>query len=124
VSIGNTRGFNVEGRERPQGDIRDALYRVGTSDYLQTIDARLVAGRLIDDRDASGAPPVVVINETMARQYWPNESAIGRRISFSQSPTWITVVGVVRTCRAGLRPRWPGVLPAERAGGPTASSCA
>ena len=97
VSIGNTRGFNVEGRERPQGDIRDALYRVGTSDYLQTIDAHLVAGRLIDERDAYGAPPVVVINETMVRQYWPNESAVGRRISFGPPPApWITIVGVVK----------------------------
>ena len=96
VSIGNTRGFNVEGRERPQGDIRDALYRVGTSDYLQTLDARLVVGRLIDERDTNGAPPVVVINETMARQYWPNESAVGRRISFGPPPApWITIVGVV-----------------------------
>jgi predicted permease len=97
VSIGNTRGFNVEGRERSQGDIQDALYRVGTSDYLQTIDARLVVGRLIDERDTNRAPPVVVINETMARQYWPNESAIGRRISFGPPPApWITIVGVVK----------------------------
>jgi predicted permease len=97
VSIGNTRGFRVEGRDRRPGEVRDALYRVGTSDYLQTLDVRLVDGRLIDERDVDGAPLVVVINETMARQYWPNESAVGRRIAFGppEAP-WITVVGVVR----------------------------
>jgi putative ABC transport system permease protein len=124
ISIGNTRGFNVEGRERPQGDIRDALYRVGTSDYLQTIDARLVAGRLINEHDVDGAPPVVVINETMARQYWPNEPAIGRRISFGPPPAqWITIVGVIKDVheRGYELAMKPGVyLPASqtRPGGP------
>jgi len=97
VSIGNTRGFRVEGRANPPGEIRDALYRVGTNDYLQTLGVRLVDGRLIDERDVDGAPLVVVINETMARQYWPNEPAVGRRIGFGPPEwPWITVVGVVK----------------------------
>src|SRR6185369_16871579 len=76
-SIGNTRSYEVEGRAPLPGEIRDALYRVGTSDYLQALRVRLVEGRLIDERDRAGAPPAVVINATMARRYWPSQPATG-----------------------------------------------
>jgi predicted permease len=97
VSIGNTRWFKIEGRENSDpGDIKDALFRVGSSDYLQTLGVRAVEGRLFDGRDAQDVPLVVVINETMARRYWPNEAAIGHRIAFAPDAPWITVVGVVK----------------------------
>jgi predicted permease len=124
VSIGNTRGFRVEGRARRPGEILDALYRVGTNDYLQTLDVRLIDGRLIDERDVDGAPLVVAINETMARQYWPNESAVGRRVAFGppEAP-WITIIGVVKDVheRGYELAMKPGVyIPASqvRPGGP------
>lgn len=100
VSIGNTRGFGIEGRTIPAGQVPDALYRVGTNDYLQTLDVRLVAGRLLDERDVNGAPLVVVINETMARQFWPNDSALGHRVRFGPPDApLITIVGVVKDVR-------------------------
>jgi putative ABC transport system permease protein len=57
---------------------------------------RLLRGRAITAADRADAPPVAVINETMARQYWPGEPALGRRFRFN-GPTapWIEVVGVV-----------------------------
>ena len=69
---GDTIFFAVEGGVPPKpGDPQDALYRVGTPGYLSTIDARLVEGRLLDERDVAGAPRAVVVNETLARRHSP-----------------------------------------------------
>jgi predicted permease len=125
VMNGNSRFFGVEGRAFRPGEIPDALYRVGTNDYLQTLGVRLIDGRLIDERDVDGAPLVVVINETMAKRYWPNESAVGHRINFGPPNVapWITVIGVVKDVHEGGYDvaMKPGVyLPASqvRPGGP------
>jgi len=94
LSIGNTNGYQVEGRVPAPGDAQDALFRTGTNDYLKTLGVRLSEGRLIEDRDGRDAPPVVVVNETFARLYWPRESALGHRIQIN-GPPWRTIVGVV-----------------------------
>jgi putative ABC transport system permease protein len=59
---------------------------------------RLLQGRDISDVDAAGASPVVVINETMARTYWPSQNPLGQRIAFTsdKNSTWMTVIGVVK----------------------------
>lgn len=95
-SIGNTNWFNIEGRDAPPNEIRDALYRVGTSDYIRTLRAVLSEGRLIDERDSAAAPRAVVVNETLARQFLPNQSALGHRIQFGPDTPWFTIVGVVK----------------------------
>ncbi len=98
-SLGNTRGFQIEGRPVDPNSL-GALYRVGTSDYLQTIGARLIDGRFFDRRDGPESPFVVVINETFARRFWPGESALGRRLTIStRTPVWRTIVGVVADLR-------------------------
>jgi predicted permease len=100
TSIGNTSRFDVEGRSLLPGQVNDALYRVATSDYLKTLGVRLVEGRLIDDRDGPGTPRVVVINETLARQFFPNESPLGHRIRISGPANPLhTIVGVVHDVR-------------------------
>lgn len=73
------------------------FYQVVGAHSLETLGARLVEGRFIDERDTQGAPPSVVINETMARTFWPGQSALGRRIQPGTGPNspWRTVVGVV-----------------------------
>src|SRR5579862_8791210 len=48
--------------------------------YLSTMGIALLRGRLLSDRDVRDAPPVILIDETLARQYWPNENPIGRRM--------------------------------------------
>jgi putative ABC transport system permease protein len=97
LSTGNTQAFRVEGRERPAGEPGDALLRVGDSHYLKTLGVRLVEGRFADFRDGTDAPPVLVINATLAQLYWPKESALGHRIKLiSGNPEpWRTIVGVV-----------------------------
>lgn len=70
---------------------------MATSDYLRTLGVRLIEGRLINDRDGPGTPRVVVINETLEREFFPNESALGHRIRMSEAKNpFHTIVGVVR----------------------------
>ena len=92
-SIGNTSGFQIEGGN--PAERQDALVRIGTADYLATIRAELVDGRLLDARDQDSAPRAIVINETFAKLRWPGRSAVGQRMSLSDDPMR-TIVGVVR----------------------------
>ncbi len=95
-SIGNTSGYRIEGQTADRNFSPDALFRVGSSDYLQTLRVKLLEGRLLTASDISETAPVVVINETFARHYWPHERAIGHRISVNmKNPVPRTIVGVV-----------------------------
>ncbi len=67
--------------------------------FFEAAGVPLRKGRVFSDRDRRGAPPVAVINEAMARQYWPGEDPIGRKFRFSESLPWITVVGVTGDMR-------------------------
>jgi predicted permease len=96
-SIGNTQGYHVEGRDRVPGDAGDALLRVSSGDYLQTLGVRLMEGRLLQAGDTDQTADVVVINETLARLYFPKESPLGHRLATSARQTvWRTIVGVVK----------------------------
>ena len=67
--------------------------------FFEAAGVPLKEGRFFSDRDRRGAPPVAVINETMARAYWPGDDAIGKKFRFRQSTPWITVVGVTGDMR-------------------------
>jgi putative ABC transport system permease protein len=99
TNAGNTSWYQIEGVTLDSDDPADTLRRVGTSDYLKTLGVTLVEGRLLDRRDDTGAPLAVVINDTMARRYWPDDTAIGRRIRFGPSDPFYTIVGVVQDVR-------------------------
>jgi predicted permease len=61
---------------------------------------KLVRGRLLNDFDTDQSPSVAVVNETMARKYWPNENAVGKRLKLSpRTAVWSTVVGIVADAR-------------------------
>jgi putative ABC transport system permease protein len=93
---GSSRFFTIEGRQPLPGDQRDALFRIGTADYLQTLRVTLVEGRLLDARDGRDAPPAVVVNETLVRQFLPGQSALGRQLRFAPTEPLFTIVGVVK----------------------------
>ena len=84
----------------PGQRLPQAYFNVVATDYLETLGIPLVRGRDIAVTDTPGSDPVVVVNETLARRFWPNEDAIGRRLSVA-GPTgpWVTVVGIVRDTR-------------------------
>ena len=98
---GWVNGFQVEGR--PPDTLSNANYRVVTPEYLETIGIPLRAGRYLNRHDAADKPPVVLVNETMARKFWPGETALGKRIMFRPGTPWVTVAGVVADIKqAGL----------------------
>lgn len=97
---GGSRGFTIEGQPPPPpGRSNDANHRVISAEYLQTIGVRLRSGRYFSHSDGAGTQPVVIINEAMARQYWPNENPLGHRIKIGSRGPWIAIVGVVEKVR-------------------------
>ncbi|MCI0658091.1 MAG: ABC transporter permease, partial [Acidobacteria bacterium] len=91
-------GFRIEGRPEPPPGVRVAAwYRQVSTDYLKTMGIPLVRGRLFDSRDSAQAPRVVLINESMAREYWPGENPVGKRIG--STTKWREIVGVVGNVR-------------------------
>ena len=88
--------FVISGRPPlPYSQQPNARWRIVTSDYFATLRIPLRSGRLLDDRDTATSPPVLLINETMARQYFPDENPIGKRISISGEKEILEIVGMV-----------------------------
>ncbi len=80
----------------PIGKVNDVEMRVVTPDYFRALEVPLVRGRTFVEVDGENKTPLVVINQRMAQQYWPNDEAIGRQFRFDDPGTpWMTVVGVV-----------------------------
>jgi putative ABC transport system permease protein len=101
---GGTSGFLPEGIKSPiPGMAYDANHREVSANYLQTMNIPLRAGRYFDGRDNEKSMPVVIINETMARQYWPGENALGRRLKIGDpdepGKQWKQIVGIVADVR-------------------------
>jgi putative ABC transport system permease protein len=96
--------FAIEGRDPLQESAYpDEEIRAITPDYFKALKVPLLQGRFFDDRDNLDAPPTVIVNQTFARKWFPNDEAIGKRITFSdpRKPDikWITIVGVVGDMR-------------------------
>jgi putative ABC transport system permease protein len=92
-------GFAIEGRpEPPPGQELRAGFQPVSPDYFRTMEIPLRAGRDIQDGDHADASQVAVINETMKRRYWPDEDAVGKRISYDDE-TWVEIVGIVGDIR-------------------------
>jgi putative ABC transport system permease protein len=103
---GGTSGFYPEGRTlaraRSEGLSYDANHRQVSADYLKTIGIPLRRGRYLNDGDNEKTMHVSVINETMARQYWPGEDAVGKRFKLGgpdDTTPWVTIVGVAGDVR-------------------------
>jgi putative ABC transport system permease protein len=76
----NREYFAIERRPLPPGQWLVADFRRVSPRYFDTMGIALLRGRLVSDRDRRDAPPVILIDETLARQYWPNENPIGQRM--------------------------------------------
>jgi len=87
--------FRIEGRSVPAGEaMPQGERRWVTPDFLQTLGIRLERGRFFGDLDRAGTDPVVVIDEKLARQYWPAEDPIGKRMQPMSGEGWYTIVGI------------------------------
>jgi putative ABC transport system permease protein len=97
--------FVVRGAGSPlSGQEPDARLHVVTPEYFDTLNVALHKGRMFTERDDSDAPGVLIINEAMARRYWPNESPLGQQLTLGlrllpNEPATRTIVGVVGNVR-------------------------
>ncbi|HYL68115.1 MAG TPA: ABC transporter permease [Candidatus Limnocylindria bacterium] len=101
----NMNDTKIEGFVRKEGGPVENVdfYQVISNGYFKTMGIRLMDGRLFDERDGKDAPPVAIINQTMARTFWGNDSPLGRRVQPSGLEGWCTVIGVVEDVKnAGL----------------------
>lgn len=103
---GGTNGFSIEGRSveqaRAGGVAYDANHRQVSVDYHKTMGIPIREGRSFNDGDNEQAIRVAIVNETMARQYWPGENAIGKRIKFGDpgdDVPWVSIVGIAGDVR-------------------------
>jgi putative ABC transport system permease protein len=96
--------FAIEGRElRPNEPGPDEELRIVTADYFRVLRTPLLRGRFFSEGDNVDAPGVAIINDALAKKYWLNEDALGKRITFSDTRKpdvkWLTIVGIVRSIR-------------------------
>jgi putative ABC transport system permease protein len=93
------RGFRVEGRPEARADENVAMdFQVVSPAYFSTLQIPIKRGRQLNEADTETTEHVIVINETMARVYWPNEDPVGKRMAIGESSkdtSWRTIVGIV-----------------------------
>jgi putative ABC transport system permease protein len=96
--------FAIEGRSvGGKEPTPDEEIRTITPDYFRVLKTPLLRGRFFTEADNADAAGVVIINEALAKKYWPGEDALGKRITFSDprkpDPKWLMIVGIVRSIR-------------------------
>jgi len=99
-ATGTTNSNSLAIEDRPtesSGDLRAEIIRI-SPDYFRVMQTPLMEGRFFTEDDENGKLPVAIIDEVMARRYWPDRDPVGRRLRIGQNPAlpWNTVVGVVR----------------------------
>jgi macrolide transport system ATP-binding/permease protein len=88
--------FRIDDRVYPEGTRGETIENRSISPgYLETLGIRLLEGRDVQDSDRPGAPLVAVVNATMARTFWPKESAVGHTITIASTKAQYQIVGVV-----------------------------
>jgi putative ABC transport system permease protein len=97
-----SNGLSLEGREPEPNTAWNAVHRQISPGYFQAMGLAVRQGRAFNERDDARATPVAAVNETMARQFWPGEDALGKRFKVGPAEgtnPWLTVVGVVADVR-------------------------
>lgn len=98
--------FEIEGKPLPQSEARTpvAWYRLVSERYFDAMRIPIVAGRGFTRAEPA---PCLIVSETMAKRYWPQENPLGRRIRASADTPWLTVVGIARDVKS----RGPAATP-------------
>src|SRR5262249_46361198 len=93
-------GFEIPGRDFPQGHEPIAKKRVVGPGYFEALGIPILAGRAFDDGDRAGGHGVLIISDTIAPHFWPDGHAVGQSIRFSWGPGEAQeIVGVVGDVR-------------------------
>jgi predicted permease len=96
-------GFSIEGVPDPPERKLSVRFNIVGPGYFTTLGIPLTQGRDFADTDADGTPMVIVVNQAMARRFWPKQNPIGRRIT-TDNKTWYSIIGVAGDVRQmGLR---------------------
>jgi predicted permease len=74
-------------------------YEVATPEYFRVLGVPVLSGRVFTSNDILNAPKVAIVNERLAKRYWPGQDPIGHRVSTDRGKTWTTVVGMVSDVR-------------------------
>jgi putative ABC transport system permease protein len=106
VPLGSTSvstTVQIEGRPVPAAELPEVQFRRAMHSYFAAMGIPIRRGRGFDPNDGPNAPPVAVINETMARRLFPNEDPIGKHVRTGPNPNqpWTTIVGVIGDVRHG-----------------------
>jgi predicted permease len=99
---GDSTSFTVEGSAPEPGIGRNANTRLVSADYLKALGVPVRRGRHFADADGPQSQPVAIVNETMARQYWSGEDALGKRFKIGDledDTPWVTIVGIAADVR-------------------------
>jgi putative ABC transport system permease protein len=92
--------FIIEGKPLADNELSpQADFRVISTDYFATLVMPILSGRDFDDKDDQKAPPVAIINQSLARHRFGDDNPLGKRLSFDGGKNWVTVVGVVSDVR-------------------------
>ena len=92
----DSQGFHIVGRPDPApGKTHSAGFNIATAGYFETLGIPIRAGREFTDSDRATTTPVIVINETAARRFWPGESPLGRQIDLPLSRNTSVILTVV-----------------------------
>jgi predicted permease len=90
----NARQFYPEGVELKESEARFVDFRRSTPGFFQALRIPLISGRWFDDSDRLDGLQVAVVSASVARRYWPNQDALGKRFKMSPTGNWVTVIGV------------------------------
>ena len=97
---GGSASFRIEGYVPPPGDPGPhGDIRIVSPAYFATLGIPIIGGREFTNQDSEGTERVAVIDENLAKQYWPNEEPIGKRIRNGSNGPWATIVGIVAHVR-------------------------
>jgi putative ABC transport system permease protein len=92
--------ISAEGyRREKKGELINVDWSIVTPDYFETMKIPILRGRTFTRDEDEQGKPVVLIDENLARRFWPNEEAVGKHIGYD-SPTWHEIIGVVPEVRA------------------------
>ena len=98
-----TTFLTIEGRDVPVSERPEIDFRRASTGYFQAMGIPLLSGRLVTEQDIANNTGAVLINEAMAKRFWPGEDPVGKRISTAtstgQQTQWQTIVGVVGSVR-------------------------
>jgi len=97
--------FTPEGYQPPPGaNLNFCNHSVILGQYLQTMGVPLLRGRFFTEQDNDRSTRVLIVSESLARRYWPNEDAIGKRLKWGPAESkdvWLTIVGIVGDVKQG-----------------------